>query len=341
MPMKTTSSPKIAIIVLNWNGKADTLACLGSVALIDYPNYAAIVVDNGSTDDSVAAIRSQFPSVALIKNQENLGYAEGNNVGIRFALQTDAELIFLLNNDTLVDPQILNAFVAGFEHYPQAGILGAKIYLFNQRDTLDHWGGTWNPRKGIFDLIGLREKEIPGKEAAPQPLDYVCGAALIAKRTVYENLGLLDPRFFLLWEEADFCYRAKKAGIATMTCPGAHLYHKVSASFKGKPHSTYFWWRNRLLWIQKNCTAKERFALYFWVLLPQIIKRLKIKLLKTVQLRIRKMLNPKGNYREQEEQLLQNKATLQGVFDYTRRRFGNCPSWLYTPSTSIAPKKPE
>lgn len=329
MPTKMTLKPKIAIIILNWNGKRDTIACLHSVAAIDYPNRTTIVIDNGSTDGSADAIRSQFPDVTLIENTENLGFAEGNNVGIRFALKTDAELIFLLNNDTVVDPDLLNAFAQCFEEHPEAGILGAKICLFDQRDTLDHWGGMWNPKTGQFDLVGLRKKEDVEGLAGPKEIDYVCGAALMARRAVWEKVGLLEPRFFLIWEESDFCFRARSAGYATLTCPKARIYHKVSASFVGKPHSTYFWWRNRLLWIERNCTKKERARLYWKVLLPDIAHLLKIRLLKTAQLCLRKKFRPNKDYRQQEEKLLKNKAAVQGILDYARRRFGNGPSWLF------------
>ena len=320
--------PKVAIIILNWNGKKDTLSCLASVSTIDYPHVMTIVVDNGSTDGSVEAIRSQFPSVALIENGENLGFAEGNNAGIRLALKTDAEFFLLLNNDTAVDPHLLNAFIHCFVQHPEAGILGAKIILYDQRDTLDHWGGMWNSKKGQFDLVGLREKENGSKKIAPHSIDYVCGAALIARRVVWETVGFLEPHFFLIWEESDFCFRAKRNGFLTMICPSALIYHKVSASFVGKPHSTYFWWRNRLLWIERNCSRREKVKLYFLVLLPEISHLLKIRLLKSAQLAIRKTVRPHRDYREQEEKLLKNKAAVRGVFDYMRRRFGNGPSWL-------------
>jgi GT2 family glycosyltransferase len=132
---------KIAIVVLNWNGKQDTLACLATLSQLHYPHREVIVVDNGSTDGSVDAIRAQFPHDHLLENGENLGFAEGNNVGIRFALQRDADMVFLLNNDTVVAPDILDHFVAQFASSPDVGILGANICLFDQRETLDHLGG--------------------------------------------------------------------------------------------------------------------------------------------------------------------------------------------------------
>ncbi len=318
---------KIAIIILNWNGKQDTLSCLASLQHVDYPNAEIIVVDNGSSDGSADAIRAHFPTATILENTENLGFAEGNNIGIRYALQTDAELILLLNNDTEVDPSLLDAFATCFENHPEAGILGAKICLFNQRDTLDHWGGNWNLKKGKFDFIGLRLKDQSSQD--PFPIDYVCGAALIARRAVFETAGLLDPRFFLIWEESDFCFRARRAGFQTLSSPDAKIYHKVSASFVGKPHSTYFWWRNRLLWIERNCTTTQRLSLYLRVLLPDIAHMLKIRLLKTAQIKVQKKLQPQRDFSQHEEKLLKNRAALQGVFDYARRRFGNCPSWIY------------
>lgn len=326
----STHLPRIAIIVLNWNGKKDTLACLESLKDLSYPNYETIVVDNGSTDGSIAAIVERFPQLLLIETGDNLGFAEGNNVGIRKALERGAELLFLLNNDTVVASDILECFVETFRLHPEAGILGAKIFLHDQRDTLDHLGGTWNPKTGVFEFIGLRQKEDGRQLQDPQEIDYVCGAGLIVKRAVIEAVGYLEPRFFLIWEESDFCFRARKAGFKTMTCPQAKLWHKVSASFVGgKPHSTYFWWRNRLLWIERNCPLRERWSLIVRVLVPDILHMLKIRLLKKLQLFFLKLLKPKADLKEKELKLLKNRAALCGVRDYLLRRFGNGPSWIY------------
>ena len=273
-----------------------------------------------------AAIRSHFPDVTLIENATNLGFAGGNNIGIRYALKTDATHLFLLNNDTEVDPQCLTAFLHHFREHPEAGIVGGKIHLWKERNTLDHWGGLWNPKTARFDLLGLGA---PATTPPPQELDYVCGAALIAPRAIWETVGLFEERFFLIWEESDFCFRAKKQGIAIQSCPEAKLWHKVSASFVGKPHTAYFWCRNRLLWIARNCSAKERRRLYLRVLLPEGAHLLKIYCLKNLQWKIRRKIVPHEALEAQAQNLRKNRAALQGIFDYYRGRFGNAPSWIY------------
>ncbi len=324
----STPFPKIGIILLNWNGKEDTLACLASLEKVTYPSYEILVVDNGSTDGSAAAIRARYPAVSLIETGENLGFAEGNNVGIWAALGAGADLVFLLNNDTVVAPDILDQFVNTLSSHPGAGILGARIYRFDRQDTLDHLGGMWDQKTGTFTFVGLGERQPPAAE--PQELDYVCGAGILIRREVVEAIGGLEPRFFLIWEESDFCLRAKRGGFKTLTCPTAKLWHKVSSSFVGgKPHSTYFWWRNRLLWIERNLPLTGVLSLYVRVLLPDILHMLKIRLLKTAQLAVAKRLKPRGDYREKEAKLLKNRAALSGVRDYFLRRFGNGPSWIY------------
>ncbi len=324
------TQPKVFIIILNWNGKKDTLECLTSLKKVEYTNYEIMVVDNGSSDDSVLEIQKQFPHIRLIETKENLGFAEGNNVGIREALSLGAEYFFLLNNDTVVDPQILTAFVLKMEKNPAVGILGAKAYLYDEPNKLDHFGGMWNPKKGIFDLVALRQIDELDKWETPLEIDYACGCALFIRKEVFKTIGLLEPLFFLIWEEADFCFRARKRGFLVKTCPSAKLWHKVSASFVGgKPHSTYFWWRNRLLWIERNCSFKSTLSLYLRVLLPDILNLYKLKCIKTFQLFILRIIKPKEDLKKRKERVLRYKAALHGVKDYAFRKFGNGPSWIY------------
>ncbi len=320
----------VALIILNWNGKKDTVELLSSVAKIDYPKLDVIVVDNGSKDGSVATIREQFPHVHILENHENYGFAKGNNVGIEYALSTGAEFIFILNNDTIVSPDIVQAFITQMHANPHTGILGAKIFLYDEQDKFDHLGGQWNSKKGCFDLVALREIDDGKGWEQSQDLDYVCGCALFVRRKVFEKIGNFEEKFFLIWEESDFCFRARKEGFKVQTCPKAKVWHKVSASFVGgKPHSTYFWWRNRLLWIERNCSTKETLSIYLRILIPDIAHIFKLRLLKSLQLFALQLVRPKENLKRREERNLKYRAALHGVRDYTLRRFGNGPSWLY------------
>lgn len=317
----------VFVIILNWNGKNDTLECLESLENVPTPHHT-IVVDNGSTDQSPQAIRSQFPAVTVLENQENLGYAEGNNVGIRYALEKGAKHLLILNNDTTVSPHFLDAFLQTLKDHPEVAILGSKPLLYSDPTRLDHLGGMWNPCTATFDLIGNREDAT--KWTTLKPLDYVCGCALFAKAEVFHQIGGFEPRFFLFWEESDWCFRARKAGYASFFCPEATLKHKVSASFTGgKTHTTYFWWRNRLFWIQRNCSKKEKRRLYFRVLLPEMLKTFKLYLIKSVQLFFLRHFKPADNQEEREKRLLGYRAALTGIKDYCFRRFGNGPSWIF------------
>jgi GT2 family glycosyltransferase len=323
----------IYIVILNWNGKEDTLACLSSLEKIPYEPFCTVVVDNGSSDGSQEAIRSAFPKITLIENGKNLGFAGGNNVGIRLALEKGADAIFLLNNDTVADPAILQALTNSLVKHPEAGIFGPKLYLHSEPDRFDHLGGRWNKKRAAFDFVALREKDTGQTHPA---LDYACGAALFVKREVFEAVGLLEENFFLIWEEADFCMRAKRAGFVSLLAPDAKVWHRVSASFVGgKPHSTYFWWRGRLLWIERNCSFSEKISLYAKVLIPEMFHIWKLLLLKSAQLKLTSLIAPGRDQTQKREKIVKYRAALQGIKDYALRRFGSGPAWIYKPITDI------
>lgn len=325
--------PKIFIIILNWNGKKDTLECLASIQKLSYPNFETVVVDNGSSDDSVKTIKESYPQLILLETGKNLGYAEGNNVGIRFAMDKGADYIFILNNDTIVDPEILTYFIQGFQEKKEAGILGAKIYLYDQRDKFDHLGGKWNRKTFSFDLIASGEVDDGKTWEMMQELDYVCGAGFMVSKELVQTIGLFEPKFFLYWEDADFCYRAKRADFSVMTCPQAKLWHKVSSSFTGgKVHTSYFIWRNRLLWVERNLPRKEKLRFIFSVIF-HILKTYKLKIIKSSQLVLLRFLYSQEEIRKRKERIRRYKATIQGTKDYLSRNFGDGPAWIYKKDT--------
>lgn len=306
---------KVLIIVLNWNGKHDTLECLASLSAL---NASVLVVDNGSTDNSVAAIRERFPEISILETGKNLGYAGGNNAGISWALKKSFEWILIFNNDAAAAPDLIDRFLEAAEKEPSAKILGAKIYSTKDQ-RIEHLGGFWDSASGEFFFPAVGEFD-NGCHEKMEKVDMVCGCAFFMHRSVPETIGLFEEQFFLLWEESDFCARAKRAGFSIWTAPKAKVFHKGSASFTGgKPHLQYFWWRNRLLWIQRNCSKKEKRQLYFRLLMPEMFRCGKLALLKTLQLLF-------TSDRSRKQKARRYRAGCRGIFHYFLGRFGDCPA---------------
>lgn len=306
----------VAIIILNWNGRDDTIECLRSLAGLEYPYHKVIVVDNGSRDDSVSALRRLFPQVDLIETRANLGFAAGNNVGIARALSLNFDYIFLLNNDTTVDPRILDQFLDASERYPAAGVFGAKIYYYDDPHRLWYAGARWLPDQAEFEHVGGTVLDNGRDYEVTQPTAYACGCALFARSAVARDIGMLNPAFFILWEEADWCYRAGRKGFGTLFIPGAKVWHKVSSTFQGGWRQTnyqYYFWRNRLLFIERNLPRREALRLLRRVVWGQL----------TSEWRIAR--DPSQSRPER----LAARAGLYGARDYLLRRFGRGPDWIY------------
>lgn len=319
------SEEKISIIVVNWNGLKDTLKCLDSLHQLNYFNYEIIIVDNGSSDDSITVIKESFPHIQIIETKKNLGFAGGNNVGIKKALENKADYIFLLNNDTIVDKNICLNFVSFIKNNNKAGILGARIYKMNQMDYIDHQGGKWNQNIAEFESYNSKSNENLNDN---RQVDYVTGCAFFIKKEVVETIGFLEEKFFLMWEETDYCYRAKKKGFEIWAIPSAIIWHKVSSSFiGGKPHTHYYWWRNRLFWINRNLSNKEKKHLFKTILLKEIAHIFKLNFIKSIEYYFIKHSKSK-KIEEKKLRLLCYKAGCKGILDYYFNKFGEGPSWL-------------
>jgi GT2 family glycosyltransferase len=308
--------PKIAIILLNYNGKKDTLECLASLENLEYTNYEVIVVDNGSKDGSTLTISKAYPHITLIETHKNLGFSEGNNVGIRYALKKSFDYFFLLNNDTIIDPTNLTSFVKAAEENPEGGIFGAKIFRYYEKDTIDHFGGLWNQTTADFDVVGLGKKDIGFNQY--KQVDYICGCAFFITKEVIEKIGLLEPSFFLIWEDTDYCYKAKKAGFSLISVPDAKIYHKVSSSFTGgKPQMHYFWWRGRLLWLQRN--RKVLSTPYRYSLFVEVFKLFRHFAVKSLVF----PFSTKAKREKRRLRLKRYKAGIRGILHFCLGKFGN------------------
>ncbi|MBF2067327.1 MAG: glycosyltransferase family 2 protein [Calothrix sp. C42_A2020_038] len=316
MEVIQSTEPKVSIIILNWNGKQDTSECLKSVQEIEYSNYEAVVVDNGSHDGSVEYFKNHFPEVTVVENNANLGYAEGNNRGIAYAMSKGSDYIFLLNNDAIVDPYILKNFLQVASSRPEAGVFGAKIYHHKEPKKIWFAGGAWISETAQTSHVGSNQIDDEQWNEI-RPIDYACGCAILIKSEVIKKIGALEAKYFLTWEETDFCYKARRAGFECLFVPSAHVWHKVSASFNGGGMGLlyrYFIHRNRLLWIERNIPLSEKIRIYPKVILPEFISYLRV------------YISPKTNPKAR----IEHKVNLVAFRDYIFRRFGDSPAWIRT-----------
>ncbi len=302
--MSGSGSPRVTIVVLNWNGRDDTLACLASLRQLTYPAYQIVVVDNGSTDGSVEAIRAKYPDVPLVETGENLGYVGGNNVGLSWALERSADYVLLLNNDTEVTPDFLGELVRAAESVASVGIVGPTIYYFDRPQTIWSAGGAIDWMRGEPRMIGLDETDTGQFGCQPRPVDFVTGCALLVKPQVIQQIGMLDPRFFAYYEEVEWCVRAAKAGFVIWHVPSAKIWHKISPEQRAaSPQTHYYMTRNRLLFLR---CAGAGYGAWFRTLVLDDLRTI-----------LSWTLRPKWRGKR-----AQRDAMLQAIVDYVAGRMG-------------------
>lgn len=248
---------RVSIIVVNWNGWRDTIECLESLERLDYPEVGFVVCDNGSTDGSLERIRDwalgrrisfaemdraeaeaggnprRSVKLALVHVGENLGFAGGNNVGLHYALAQDARFCWLLNNDTVVEPDALTQLVVRIEQDRRIGICGSSILYYHSRDRIQALGGGYYyPWLGLpwhygrFTVWGKSRKL---QSRAESRMNYVEGASMLVSREFLAEVGLLNEEYFLYFEEADWAQRARGRFLLGYA-PQSVVYHKVGSS---------------------------------------------------------------------------------------------------------------
>jgi len=236
-------APTVSIIILNWNGLDDTIECLNSLKKTAYASYQVVVVDNCSDGNDADVLERQFYGyIHVIRNDRNYGCAEGFNTGIRHVLESsNSEYILLMNNDVVVDPGFLDPLVGVAESDEQVAIVGPKIYYYDyhgKKDVIWSAGGRvrwWAPK--IPHQLGHNAVHSSRRDS-PAAVDWVTGAVFMFKRHLAEEIGLLDPCYFLGHEDVDYCLRAKKQGYKIVYVPSATVWHKVGVSAR-KAHITY------------------------------------------------------------------------------------------------------
>ena len=247
-------TPTVGVVLVNYNGLADTHACLRSLAALTYPCWFPVVVDNASRGDPAGIIATEFPGCSVLRNRLNGGWAGGNNTGIRFALHHGADYVVLLNNDTTVAPELLDRLVSAAEAHRGFGVFGPVIRNFDPPHDVQTDGCVFNmpDRPEFFQrrVVPLRNNDPP----AVTDVDIVNGCCLMASTALFRKIGLIDERFFLVHEEADFCLRVRRAGLRCGVLAEALVFHKGSQSFRrsGLRGGRYYDIRNLFLLLMKH-----------------------------------------------------------------------------------------
>lgn len=250
---------KIAVVVLNYKNREQTITCVKSIQNSSYQNIQIIVVNNDN-DDELSEEIGKFRGILFIQSKDNLGYSGGNNLGIKKAFEEKADYIFILNPDTTIDSKAIENLALAAER-SSAGILGPKV-LFDDKKTIWFAGGILDIANVLGKHRGVDERD-SGQYDKEEETDYITGGMFFIKREVLEKIGLFDEKYFLYLEDSDLCLRAKRAGFKIFYAPKAVVYHKNAQSTGlGSSLQDYYITRNRLLFAAKFLPFRTRFALF-------------------------------------------------------------------------------
>ncbi len=270
------SHPRVSIVVLNWNGIADTSDCIESLRAVAYPRCDIIVVDNDSEGDDVRLLRERFgEAIHIIENDRNYGFSGGCNIGIEYSLANLApEYVLLLNNDTIVDPAFLDEMVELALTDERIGIVGPKILYFDEPRKIWFAGGNINYWLGRFWHRGIGKEDSTVFDEI-RDVDFISGCCMLLSRRLLQTVGLLDDTFFFGTEDYDISIRAARSGFRLVYAPRSRIWHKVSRStdMAGRspsPTVAYYHARNHFILLEKHWSRVQyaTATAYFVALLP-------------------------------------------------------------------------
>lgn len=302
-------NPLVYVVVLNWKNAADTIECLRSLEKSKYEPFDTLVIDNGSTNGSVGEIRKAYPDLQLLELDTNTGYANGNNIGIQHALDSGADYVMILNNDTLVDPMMLDELVSVAESSSTIGMIGPKMYCFDPANKIFAAGSFINWISGQTTHRGFFQQDSSVDHMyEPEAVDFIAGCGVLVSREFIKQVGLLDTIYFLNIEDVDWGERGRQHGFMIMFAPRAVMWHKVSGTLgKASPKNTYYMTRNSLL--------------FFWRYTPLRFRLLTISRITFRTLRTIFTWTVKSKYRNETYRNLRS-ANILALRDFVLGKFG-------------------
>jgi hypothetical protein len=255
-------SSEVSIIILNFNGKHYLERCLPSVLVQTYPSFDVIVVDNDSTDGSTAFVQAQFPEVHLIESGGNVGFATGNNIGIR---ANDSPFVATLNNDTWLEPDWLEQLMRVMQSNVRIGSCASRMVFAHQPEIIQSAGVNMDPVGIAWDRLGGAPLSVDVNE--PMDVFAASAGAALYRRAMLNEVGLFDDDYFIYLEDVDLSWRSQLMGWRTVYVPQARVYHVHSGTTKeGSPFKNYHLARNKVWTVIKNYPGP-----HFWLYLPLIL----------------------------------------------------------------------
>jgi GT2 family glycosyltransferase len=266
-PPQAQRLPKVGVVILNFNGKSLTEQCIRSVLNVPYPHKEIILVDNASTDGSLAYLHGLFPAVLTVANSENLGVAGGRNRGFVEAIRCGADYVLSLDNDTRIASNFIDALVAVAESDPRIGVVGPKTYADDGSGRLQCAGGRVTYTQNVCSQRGQGEMD-HGQYGRIEDVDYFPGFGFMARREVFERLNFLDERFYGYGhEDTDFCLRAAQIGYRVVYVPQAHMWHRGSATIgRYSPRKKYLEAVNSVYFVRKYAGRKALIKFTFFAM---------------------------------------------------------------------------
>ncbi|MFT6137593.1 MAG: GT2 family glycosyltransferase [Salibacteraceae bacterium] len=219
----------LAIIIVNWNSYEVTANCLKSLQTVSYDNFKIILIDNGSEDNSGEILKADFPEIILLKNEENRGFTGGNNRGIQYALDSNFEMVMLLNNDTIVTRDFATILVNKLQSDQNIGAIQPKIMFNQEKDVIWSGGSSFSKIWHLTKSEGMGEKDL-GQYDGSKVLPWVTGCCFLTRSTIVKEVGLLDDRFFIYYEDTDWSFRIRNRGYKLFYEPMSKIYHEVGKS---------------------------------------------------------------------------------------------------------------